>query len=181
MPGDPQQMAEFLAAYNREQRALYGYIRSLLFQREDAEEIFQETCIALWEHFDQFATGTDFGAWARQIARYRTLAFCKKKRRRETLLLGEDVVAVMAEAMEEDAARSDHRRRALQECTEKLRDDDHALIQRRYGERLTTVQLAEELGRPLNTIYKALQRIRRSLRLCIERTLARQKALGSDT
>lgn len=170
---------EFLALYNREQRAIYAYIRSLLFSPEEAEEVFQETCIALWEHFEQFEPGTSFRAWARQIARHRTLAWCKKKRRRDELVFSEDVIDLLA-ADEEGPREADERREALRECARKLREEDRALIDRRYAERVTTVRLAEELGRPLNTVYKALQRIRSGLKQCIERAIARARTLEAE-
>jgi DNA-directed RNA polymerase specialized sigma24 family protein len=49
------------------------------------------------------------------------------------------------------------------------------LVQRCYSEhesRETYKSIAEEIGRPVNTVYKALNRIRRSLHECIDRTLA---------
>lgn len=180
MNSTPDKTIEFLSLYNREQRPIYVYIRSLLFRQDDAEEVFQETCIELWNHFDQFEMGTNFQAWAKQIARHRTLAFCKRRHVRENLVFSTDILEVMADAAEEEPLESEERRNALVQCLKKLKEEDVALVERRYGERITTVRLAEELGRPLNTVYKALQRIRRGLKICIERSRERNRALGGE-
>lgn len=180
MSGTPDRTIEFLSCYNREQREIYVYIRSLLFRQQDAEEVFQETCIALWEHFDQFQTGTNFKAWAKQIARHRTLAFCKKRRQEEALVFSDDVLELIADTAEKDSTASEARQAALRECCKKLSQEDQSLIEQRYARRITTVRLAAELGKPLNTVYKALQRIRRGLKQCIERSLARMTILEAE-
>jgi DNA-directed RNA polymerase specialized sigma24 family protein len=45
----------------------------------------------------------------------------------------------------------------------------------RYESNLTGPEIAERLGRPVNTVYKALQRIRNSLLDCVDRTLRAQE------
>jgi RNA polymerase sigma-70 factor (ECF subfamily) len=67
----------------------------------------------------------------------------------------------------------------LRRCLEKLSEKDRQLVRKCYGDgyrpqgaRVTFKAVALELGRPVNTVYKALNRIRRALYECIERTLA---------
>ena len=52
----------------RHQRQLARYIHTLVPHVQDAEDIFQETCEVICEKFDQFSPGTDFLAWACEIA-----------------------------------------------------------------------------------------------------------------
>lgn len=171
-----EQTERFLKLYNREQRRIYSYIRSLLFRPDDAEEVFQETCIALWRAFDQFQEGTNFGVWSRQVARNRVLAYGKKRQRdRSRLCFGSEVLHLLAEDVERDADLIQMRQEALSTCVEKLSPSDRDLVRRRYSSNKTTVQVAEELDSSLNTLYKALQRIRRWLLRCIERTMNQEE------
>jgi RNA polymerase sigma-70 factor (ECF subfamily) len=76
-----------------------------------------------------------------------------------------------------DASRGadlfDFRREALQKCLGKLAPRDRQLVQRCYSHADASFKAAaDEMGRPVNTVYKALNRIRRSLHECIDRTLA---------
>jgi RNA polymerase sigma-70 factor (ECF subfamily) len=65
------------------------------------------------------------------------------------------------------------RRDALRTCLEKLPHTDRQLVRHCYGDsRVTFKRAAHILGRPVNTVYKALNRIRKVLYECIERTLA---------
>ena len=53
-----------------------------------------------------------------------------------------------------------------------FKNNDQQVIETYYESSITVGQLAEQLGRPTNTLYKALQRIRLRLFHCIERRLA---------
>ena len=56
------------------QPALYAYILSLLPNREDANDVLQDANLVMWRRSDEFVEGTNFLAWAYQIARYKVLA-----------------------------------------------------------------------------------------------------------
>ncbi len=83
---------------------------------------------------------------------------------------------VSKEALE----RSDEleqRRAALVECLKKLRPKDRELIQQRYTPGERGKHLAEQIGRPANSVYQSLGRIRRVLMDCIQRRLTAGTAL----
>jgi RNA polymerase sigma factor (sigma-70 family) len=61
---------------------------------------------------------------------------------------------------------------ALADCLDRLKEGDRSLLRLYYDEELTMPRIAEDQNRPVNTLYKALQRIRQSLRLCIDSRLA---------
>jgi RNA polymerase sigma-70 factor, ECF subfamily len=67
---------------------------------------------------------------------------------------------------------------ALTDCVQKLSPADRHLIRRSYADDASGRQLAEELDRPLNSIYKSLGRVRRSLLDCIERTVSAWRREG---
>jgi RNA polymerase sigma-70 factor (ECF subfamily) len=71
------------------------------------------------------------------------------------------------------ADRLQEEREWLTDCVAKLRADDRELIHRCYGRKnITAKDVAVALGRPVNTVYKALIRIRRSLYECVQRTIS---------
>jgi len=53
----------------------------------------------------------------------------------------------------------------------KLSDRDRQLVLQRYTEKINSRQLASRIGRPENTVYKALSRIRRLLMECVDHVL----------
>jgi DNA-directed RNA polymerase specialized sigma24 family protein len=56
----------------------------------------------------------------------------------------------------------------LETCVEKLPADQRSLVEGYYYGRSTIEKLADESGRTVAATYKALQRIRHALQLCIE-------------
>ncbi|QDU88542.1 RNA polymerase sigma factor [Pirellulimonas nuda] len=172
-----QRTEEFLVLYNQEQRAIYAYIRALLFARDDAEDVFQDTCIALWRSFDQYQPGTNFGAWAREIARYRVLAHGKKKLG-DRHVFQEEIVNSLADELQANATVYEQRQRALEDCLGELRKSDRELLFQRYAGGATTVELANRLQRPLSTLYKSLRRIRHSLLGCVKARIVLEEQAG---
>ena len=64
------------------------------------------------------------------------------------------------------------RRRALDGCLDKLAGEDRELVSCRYGSTMNVNELARQRGHSPKRLYNALDRIRRNLMKCINRTLA---------
>jgi RNA polymerase sigma-70 factor (ECF subfamily) len=64
----------------------------------------------------------------------------------------------------------------LLQCLQKLKARDRELIQQRYAPGESGKHLAGALGRPANSVYQSLGRIRRTLWECIQRRLSAESA-----
>jgi RNA polymerase sigma-70 factor (ECF subfamily) len=164
-----QSDTQFVQLFARYQTQLFRYVASLVPHLQDAEDVLGQATIVLWENFDAFSPGTSFLAWARRIAYLRVLEFYRQSARRP--LLSEGLIEQLAREMEDRDEVSMRRLAALPICLEKLPAADRDLIQRRYRENVKGIELARQLGRPVNSVYKSLGRIRRALLRCIERRL----------
>jgi RNA polymerase sigma-70 factor (ECF subfamily) len=169
-----KQTAEFVKLLTSHQRQLYVYIRTLLPQAADADEVLQETNVVLWSKVSEFAPDTSFVAWARKVAYFQVLAF-RKRSARGRLTFSSELVATIAEETAGDAARLDQRRAALDGCLQKLPQRDRELVARRFTAGATANQLAEEMHLPLRNVYRALERVRLALLTCIRRTIVAQE------
>jgi RNA polymerase sigma-70 factor, ECF subfamily len=158
----------------RHQSELYGYIFAIVRNREDANDLFQSVCLVLWDKFSAFEPGTSFFAWARQTAKFEVRKFLTRRHVpnyvSDRLLdtLAEVTPVVQGHGVEIALA-------ALRECKKKLSEGDEALLELRYDEGLSTVQIADRLDRLQPSVSRSLNRIRRCLFECIEREMARQK------
>jgi len=159
---------EFQQLFIANQRRIFGYILTLLPRIDDAREVFQNTCVVLLKKADQFVHGTEFTHWACQIAYFEVCNF-RRKRQRELLVLDNEVLdSLMSKQLSSTRDGGEHRQAALKQCLARLSPQDIQLIQARYSKNLTARQLAKELSRPEDSVYKALRRIRRRLQHCIE-------------
>jgi RNA polymerase sigma-70 factor (ECF subfamily) len=170
--GFPDQPAdEFVHLFTRSQRSLYLFILGMNPNPVEAEEILQEANVVILSKYRQFQLGTNFLAWARSIAHFETLKF-RERGRRDRHQFSDEFVRFLADEAEVGSEQHDERRRALMTCLDKLRDRDRELIQHRYKPGQSGKGLAHDLGRPANSVYQSLGRIRRSLLECVHRQLA---------
>jgi RNA polymerase sigma-70 factor (ECF subfamily) len=154
------------------QQRLTGYIRSLVPDRADAEDVLQEVNLFIWRHGDEFEPGSNFAAWVFRIARYHVLDF--RKRRVAKIRFSDAVVQQLAESAAEGTNFGSSRLHALEQCLQKLPEKDQTLVRLRYEPDATTLSVAERSGRSLKGVYNSLNRIRTVLLECIQRTLAKE-------
>jgi len=162
---------EFVRQFTQVQRSLYLFVLPLVYSSADAEEVLQETNVVILSKWFQFEPGTNFLAWCRAIARLEVFRF-RRARHHKLKLLDDDVIEQLVERIEEYPVENDRRRDALSECINKLREQDRELIRRRYAAGATGDDVALQLGRPANSVYQSLGRVRRVLLECIRRKMA---------
>jgi RNA polymerase sigma-70 factor (ECF subfamily) len=173
---DHERRDAFARLFAQHDRWLFAYLVSLLGNPAHAEEVFQEVCVVLWREYETFQLGTDFVKWVSVIAHNQVHRF-RRQQRRVGSQLSDAAVDLLAQDAVERASLLESRRDALRHCLEKLPRKDRQLVQQCYCDsRVTFKRVAEALGRPVNTVYKALNRIRKALYECIERTLAVESA-----
>ncbi len=162
---------QFVRLWVRHQNDLLRTIAPLVGSMDDAQDVLQETALALWKKFDEYEQSHPFLPWAREFAKYEVLMH--HRRRQKYTFLTQPLIEALVERQRDLETISENRGRMLKDCIDNLRDSDRLLLRRRYAEPRTTIQeVAEATGQTANALYKTLQRIRRQLLLCINRRLA---------
>lgn len=164
----------FVELFTAHQRHVYVYIRTQLPNSADVDEVWQATNLLLWKKFVDFQPGTNFRAWALQIARYEVLNFRTRADRRK-LMFSEELLQQLAEEDYLNETMSDLRLSALTECLQKLSAEDRAIVEQRFAAGASGETLAASLNRPRHSVYKAVSRIRHVLIECVSRQLAREE------
>lgn len=174
---EEERRAAFARVFAQHDRWLYAYLMTLLGNPSHAEEVFQEVCVVLWREYHKFDLTTNFMKWASVIALNQVRKF-RRGLRRNQAWLSETALELLAEDAVEKAELLEARRQALHGCLQRLGESDRELIQTCYSDTDGTIkEAAHKLNRPVNTAYKALNRIRRALHDCINRRLAREGVL----
>jgi RNA polymerase sigma-70 factor (ECF subfamily) len=164
----------FVRLLTQHERRVYAYILALAGDWNDADEILQETNVRLWEQFDHFVDGTDFGAWACTIAHYQILTH-RKQRHRAAGRFSDRLLETLAAEAEPVLVEADARHRALAGCIDQLSDSARRTVRMTYEGGRNIHEVAGVLGQKVDAVYKALQRARRTLHDCIERTLSAER------
>jgi RNA polymerase sigma-70 factor, ECF subfamily len=178
-PGDvSKRTEEFVRLFSEHQRELLKFIFLLVPSRTDAEDILQETSVILWRKFYEFQSGTDFFRWAAQVARNKARDFRKQSARNRHHFWSDDLIESIAETRLRDDDLLMQQRDLLAGCMRMLTATDRELIRRCFAANLSIKAVAERLGRPANTVYKALNRIRKLLMDCVDRAGRREAHEG---
>src|SRR4051794_41905793 len=93
-PNEADSRKRLMALMTRHQRQIFSYIYVLVHNRSDAEDLLQETSLVICEKFNEFKEGTDFVAWACQIAYWRGGGLGGKEARGQGGFLPGNVVGV---------------------------------------------------------------------------------------
>jgi len=169
---DPDQHAEqYLQLLHQHERTLAAYVRILVTDRADAEDILQVCKITMWKQFAKFEPGTNFVAWGRQIALHQILNYRRSETRRPVDAVEpgflESIAAEIDRLTDTESARSE----ALRQCVARLPEAQRKTLTLRYEEDRDIAEIAEQTGRTEAAVYRLLSRIRQQLNDCIQERL----------
>jgi RNA polymerase sigma-70 factor (ECF subfamily) len=166
--------AQFTRDLAAHQARLYGYVHSLVPDIHDADDLYQQTALILWNKYAEFDPARDFFAWACGVARGEVANFVRR-RARQRLYLAADLNLLLAEAHAEMTDEElDDRRDALGRCVEKLPPADRQLLAECYADEAGVHAAAGRRNRSTHSVYNSLRRIRKALFDCVTRALARR-------
>src|SRR5436190_16383016 len=85
----------FLRLLLQNERRLYAYVLTLMPNRADADDVFQEASLVMWDKFDADHPPDDFTAWGCRIAYFKVLD-CRKKRHRARVIFSSEMLERVA-------------------------------------------------------------------------------------
>jgi RNA polymerase sigma-70 factor (ECF subfamily) len=153
------------------QRSLLHYIKSLVANHHEAEDLLQRANLILWQKRANFEAASNFRAWSFTIARLEVLNQLRQKRRDQRVFSDRpnqesSPVFDPAEEVSDEALLG-----ALKDCLERLPSRDQELLFVRYATDQPLKEYAENLRRSPGTLKARLFQIRESLKKSIEARL----------
>ncbi len=154
---------------------LVTYARAMLGNYAEAQDVVQEAMLVVMKKFDQFRDGTSMLAWCRAIVRLEVLRLRQQKRRDRTVtdrLLDDAIDAAFDEfqtAQRRDDA--DSWRQALERCLRRVPPRGSSVLKARFVDELSYLHIAQRVGMTLEAVRKALYRLKKQVRSCVETRL----------
>lgn len=160
--------AAFAELYRRTSAQLFGIALRILRQREEAEDVLQESFVAVWNRVGSFDPGKgSVMTWLVTLLRHRAI---DRRRRRAHLEdrtgSEEDLLALSAGAA--DAADRGASLAALEKCLGTLDDMPRRAILLAYAYGYTHEELAARLATPIGTIKSWVRRSLERLKRCLD-------------
>jgi len=147
--------AAFHMLYERHADRVFRYVLGLIRTPHLAEEVLQETMIAVWKGAAKFKGAAQVGTWILGIARNQAFNLLRKEDRGRRLPEGGDETVDPAPGIERAVAVGD----ALNTLPAAQREVLHLV----YYENLTVQETAELLGIPAGTVKSRMHHARRTL------------------
>ena len=171
--GENNAYAELVDRYKQ---MVYTLAYKIVKNREDAEEVAQDTFVKAYNALNDFKGDSKFSTWLYKIAYYRSLDYLKKNKRRvETTKLDiseEYNIASLDDAL--DALEAKDRTEIIKHAIQKLPGEDSVLITLYYFETLSMNEISKVMGISSNTIKVRLFRGRKRLAKILENNLEKE-------
>lgn len=178
--GDTQAFGELVRRYETK---IFRLAQHITQNREDAEDVLQETFLKAYEHLDQFQGNSKFYTWVVRIAVNQALM--KLRRRKtdksvsldETIDTGEDTIVREIAAWDEDPEQRFSREeigQILDSAIQGLEPPYRSVFALRDIEGLSTEETAEALGLSVPAVKSRLLRARLQLREKLTRQFKRK-------
>jgi RNA polymerase sigma-70 factor (ECF subfamily) len=157
----------FFSLFLRSEREIFRYVAVLVPNVTDAQDIVQQTALALWEKFDTYDPTQPFTPWACRFALNKARQWIEQRQRWQ-ILLDHGLAEELAQRRQARQPEFERRLKHLEACLAKLPPVQRSLVDAYYYERADIESLAGRTGKTVAAIYKMLQRSRQTLQTCVE-------------
>ncbi|TWT92854.1 RNA polymerase sigma factor [Botrimarina colliarenosi] len=164
-------MRELARLWVRSYPAISAFITANVADAHHAEDLVQEVAQVVAEKFSEFDQQRSFVSWSLGIARLRILKYYRTQSR-DRLVLSEEALVRIADALEHVDVHAEQRRDALRHCLGKLSGRRLTAIEMRYRDGLKVSDVAERLKTSSSAISVMLHRVRQSLMECVQKRLS---------
>ena len=161
---------QFTRLFLSSEREIFRYVMAIVPNVHDAQDIVQETAVALWKKIDEYDPDEPFVPWACRFAVYEARNFARRSDRWRAFL-NDELAETLADRLDEMGDDLDCRVEYLNNCLARLPGDEQQIVRSYYYDRDSVGAVATATGRSIDAIYKALQRIRKALMACILRNM----------
>ncbi len=178
----------FSTLLEKYERKIFRLAQHITQNREDAEDVLQETFLKAYEHLDQFQGNSKFYTWIVRIAVNQALMKLRKRKTDRTVSMdegidtGEDVVTREIAAWDENPEQRysrDEMNEILKTAVDSLAPPYRTVFVLRDMEELSTEETAEALDLSIPAVKSRLLRARLQLRDKLTKFFRRKQEEGA--
>lgn len=166
---------EFVRLWTASAHRIKAFVLSMVVHRGFADDILQEVAATAWEKFPDFDRSRDFIAWANGIARNKVLGY--KEMHVSALNLTDELARRIEDQFTLDNLWMDAQIEFLQDCVQKLPQDEREIVELRYFYSLSVDAISQRKKLTISAVYKALQRTIDRLFDCVSFKVAKEARL----
>ncbi|WP_158975883.1 RNA polymerase sigma factor [Cellulophaga sp. L1A9] len=168
--GDAQAFSVLINTYKH---MVFTVALKITNNRENAEEVAQDTFVKAYHSLATFKGASKFSTWIYKITYYGALDYLKKNNRRiktSTIESDHDInLSELTNVLDELELKD--RQNCIKESLDQLGAEESVLVTLHYFEELSLQEISDIINIPANTIKVRLYRIRKKLAGILEKKL----------
>ena len=149
-----------------ENKKIYNYLLKILRNREDAEDILQETFLAFYQKMDIVSDET-FVSYLYRTAHNKALNHIKKRKKMNKFSTSYSEMEHIAEE-ENDTTQTEQKNTLIRNAMVKLSPKYAFLIELQFYQKLSYKEIAEKLDMTISAVDSKLVRAKKKLKKIIE-------------
>ncbi|PKQ45610.1 RNA polymerase sigma factor [Confluentibacter flavum] len=163
----------FSVLVDRYKDLVFSLALKMVKNREEAEEVAQDTFIKVFKSLSQFKGDSKFSTWIYKVAYNTSLDRLKKHKREQSVVSIDEFNSNQIRSMDNalDAMEDDERSKAIQDCIKLLPSDDAFLLTLFYFEEQSLEEIAKIVGLTANNVKVKLFRSRKKLTAILKERL----------
>ncbi len=164
--GDEESLKKLIFLYTK---PIYNFIYHICYEKDEANDITQETFLKVWKNLKKFDQNKNFKSWIFSIARNTAIDWVRK---RKPLLFSrldneEDDIKFEENIKDENISQEEilikkeeleNKKDTVNEALKELSINQRSIILLKNNEGMTFEEIALSLGKPMNTIKSQYRR-----------------------
>jgi RNA polymerase sigma-70 factor (ECF subfamily) len=143
--------------FTRYREALLHLFEQRLGSKDTASDLLQETFIKVYLHIDSYSPNFTFGQWVYTIAR-NTLVDYLRRRADNISIDGKFRAPASTTPTPEESVIISQRKAHFEASLNELSEDYRQIIEMRFLDEYSYEEIAEKLGKPINTVKTQIRR-----------------------
>lgn len=165
---------DFVRQLIQHEPVLRAYARTLLPSWLSVDDALQEAGLVMWEKYAELQSEDGFLPWAKVIVRFKCLRLIDASRKQKPILSEAAIAQLADDAAAMEQGDYEALRQALDSCLGQISAAHRELVLAPYCEHGKITEIAAQMGRSRNSLYKLLARLRTELGSCVESKLSSQ-------
>lgn len=161
----------FAVLVERHQNRIFQFALALLRNRQDAEDVAQETFVGAFRKLNSFEGRSSFFTWLRRLAYNASIDHLRKRKSRKSDLSTPEMSSLAASQSENPLNQIEERETidAVRSAIDQLPEDQRSIVCMRDIDGMDYSEIAAVLDIPIGTVRSRLHRARLELKSIFER------------
>ncbi|WP_223552038.1 RNA polymerase sigma factor [Aestuariivivens sp. NBU2969] len=163
----------FTVLVNRYKDLVFTLTLRMLKNREEAEEVAQDTFIKVYKSLNRFKGDSKFSTWIYKIAYNTSLDRLKKNKNKLNNVVINEFTAHEVKTIDNALGKleNEEKKQAIKKCLDMLPSDDAFLLTLYYYEELTLEEISKTIGLTPNNVKVKLFRSRKKIATILRQQL----------